>query len=501
MMTDQQLLDIQANILINHGRTKAWFLFLQFKFNPNNQDYLRRWVSKFSERVSSAYGELEAYKIYKAQQKLRKEYQQKDFDKKTFTCFFLSANGYRKLGYTDDQMPEDLSFRLGMQKGRLGDPPTICWESYYQEEIDAMILLANKDEAVLANEHIKIAESLMMANVGIVLFVEKGSALLSGNKNSTDRKYIEHFGYRDGISNSDFFDKHGSQFDGKEEIVLDKKNGSYLVFRKLEQNVRAFNQQVGKLAKYLCIKKEYVEAQIIGRFKDGTPLELSYNDGLGPENEFDFNNDPKGKRCPFHAHIRKVRPRVNALEVKTKDGTIERIDPENIRIVRRGITYGFRATDLSDEPEEGVGLLFMSYQQSIRNQFEHIQKEWCNNKDFISPRFKTEKVTGIDPIIGVKVTGIQTQLWNTNWLIPGSINTRNMQTPNQAIAQDAFPRRSFRHVVTMKGGEYLYAPSISSLKNLTPPQTETMKEGKKETKAGPQYTPFNIRRIGSNYPR
>ncbi len=506
MMTYQQLQDIQANIFKGHGRKHAWCLFIQFNFNPSQQDDLRRWISKFSRRVSPAY-DIIAKAEYEAQ-KLNKENQSPDFDKKTVTSFLLSANGYRKLGYAENEMPNDISFRLGMKNGlvngSLGDPPTFYWEPYYRQGIDAMILLANKDEAVLANEHMEIAGSLMKSNIGTVLFVEKGNTLPFDHKKPNNKQYVEHFGFRDGISNHEFkIDSLGNLTEGNEGIVLQEDqfggHGSYLVYRKLEQNVRAFNRQVEDIAKDLGIQKDYVEAQVIGRFKDGTPLEKSYKGGVKDPEKIGFNyqEDGEGKRCPFHAHIRKVNPRVDSIG-KSK------LNPAEKQMVRRGITYGKREADLSDEPEVGVGLLFMCYQKSIKNQFEFVQKEWCNNKDFISPGAAGEKVTGIDPIIGNKVTGTQTQLWNTTWLDPSNSTSRSLQQFTNYFKnlfsrnQKTSNRRSFRDVVTLKGGEYFYAPPISFLKNLPPPNQHESEQKEKAPAVAP-YISFNSPLFASIY--
>jgi hypothetical protein len=82
------------------------------------------------------------------------------------------------------------------------------------------------------------------------------------------------------------------------------------------------------------------------------------------------------------------------------------------RIARRGITYGgpLSATDnLDDLPEKGVGLLFMCYQSDIWEQFEFIQRFWCNNPNFLEPENSSIRgipanpnydKTGLDAVIG-----------------------------------------------------------------------------------------------------
>ena len=50
---------------------------------------------------------------------------------------------------------------------------------------------------------------------------------------------------------------------------------------------------------------------IVGRFDDGTPLTLQRTDGAAQAimNNFTYDSDGDGHKCPFHAHIRKTNPR------------------------------------------------------------------------------------------------------------------------------------------------------------------------------------------------
>ena len=58
--------------------------------------------------------------------------------------------------------------------------------------------------------------------------------------------------------------------------------GSFLVYRKLEQNVRAFKKQEARIAGKLGLKGEDAEragALLVGRFEDGTPVGSSRRTG------------------------------------------------------------------------------------------------------------------------------------------------------------------------------------------------------------------------------
>lgn len=116
------------------------------------------------------------------------------------------------------------------------------------------------------------------------------------------------------------------------------------------------------------------------------------------------------------------------------------------RTARRGITYGTRLEDpdtheLVDQPNDGVGLLFMSYQASIENQFRFMQTVWANNENF------PEAGVGIDPIIGQR--GTLGQHW-----------------PPVYNSTAGAIQKLFAGFVTLKGGEYFFAPSIAGLRKL-----------------------------------
>jgi deferrochelatase/peroxidase EfeB len=210
------------------------------------------------------------------------------------------------------------------------------------------------------------------------------------------------------------------------------------VFRKLEQHVRAFKEHEQKLAETLGLIGEEAKragALVVGRFQDGTPVVLHPTAGRSTNN-FIYDDDPHGQKCPFQAHIRKVNPRRPGIP----------------HIVRRGITYGERKIgpwdnpSLAELPIGGVGLLFMCYQRNIAQQFEALQYLWASD-----PRLPRGQAPGIDPIIGQPGgNGVGQQKWPAQWDDP-----REKHKPFD-----------FHGFVTFKGGEYFFAPSIYFLRNV-----------------------------------
>src|SRR5262249_50451733 len=94
------------------------------------------------------------------------------------------------------------------------------------------------------------------------------------------------------------------------------RNGTYLVMRQLEQDVRGFwrflyEQNGGSLAEVAQLG-----AKIVGRTRAGDPLVPIQTEpiaGTDPrtvkQNQFTYQADPVGTRCPFGAHIRRTNPR------------------------------------------------------------------------------------------------------------------------------------------------------------------------------------------------
>ena len=116
-----------------------------------------------------------------------------------------------------------------------------------------------------------------------------------------------------------------------------RRNGTYLVFRQLEQDVAAFNAFLSDVAKRIGEDEEWVAARLLGRWRDGKPLVTSSPaaqaanskelDTKGPDaktadagesdakaadskNRFLYHyEDRSGLACPIGAHIRRANPR------------------------------------------------------------------------------------------------------------------------------------------------------------------------------------------------
>ncbi|HEV2862468.1 MAG TPA: hypothetical protein VGX48_15755 [Pyrinomonadaceae bacterium] len=461
-MYTQMLANLQGNILKSHGRDFAAHIFLRFTGKPKA---VRKWVADYTNRfVTSAFRQAQE----------TKEYKLNGISGRAFGGIYLSAEGYRKLGFALDGFSEpqqggspNTFFRDGMEKGRaeLNDPPAAKWEEGYRgRKIHAMLLLADEDPARLEDVRKRVEKSLK--GVADVWAREDGVALRDENN-----KPVEQFGYRDGISQPLYFqadvqeeeEKFGTdQWDPSAplDIVLtpdplaDKPDsfGSYFVFRKLEENVRGFKEAEDRLSDALGrpAGSELAGAQVIGRFENGVPVLLSDTENAPPAlldfNNFNYGSDPSALKCPFQGHIRKTNPRGDT----GFDGGKVNEGERRRRITRRGITYGKRQPGLEDRPTKNVGLLFQCFQSSIPDQFGFMQVQWANNRDFarsvVQPPAPGAPDTGLDPVIGQGASSAQH--WPTTW--------------GGAALKDF----DFAGFVTMKGGEYFFAPSIPFLRGL-----------------------------------
>ncbi|MDJ0898669.1 MAG: Dyp-type peroxidase [Xenococcus sp. MO_188.B8] len=438
--------DLQGNILKGHGREHSVHLFVQWK--PGQIQGAKEWIQAFTRTyVTSA--------KQQADEALR--YKQEGIAGTIFANVFFSRKGYEALEFEPFQVPKDQPFTMGMKNSQirdfLGDPEVKQWEVGYQNEIHALILIADDHLLKLLQAVNQITAKLRQ--VAIILHREDGFIL----RNQAGQ-VIEHFGFVDGVSQPLFLkrdivkaqtnDSDFSQWDPRAslDILLVKDHngktedsyGSYLVYRKLEQDVKAFRADQQKLAQTLNINNDLAGALVMGRFADGTPVTKSDipTYAVTPTNNFNYDADVDATKCPFHAHIRKTNPRGDTGRVESSPGFDEALAVEkNHRIARRAISYG--ENDTNQAPQTGSGLLFLCFQANIENQFNFMQARWSNPDRFV------QVGVGPDPVIG-QPEG--TQKWPKKW---GEADTQEY---------------GFKLWAFMKGGEYFFAPSISFLTHL-----------------------------------
>ena len=457
---------LQGNILKGHGRDYTANIF--FQLDPAQQLKSKRMLRRLAnERLTSAYRQLLDASRFKATGQ----------DGGPFVHLALSFKGYEALGLAA-KAPADPDFQAGMKAASslsaLGDPAVSAWEDPFQQDLHGVVLAAADTESETASVAIAM-KTLITEAGGTVVHTQHGKAL----RNAAGVG-IENFGYVDGRSQplllqediDDETETAGSSrwnpaFPLSAALLKDPgtsdtfSHGSLFVFRKLEQDVRQFKtreQEVADVLELTGDARELAGALVVGRFEDGTPVTLSDEaHGGPPANNFSYAGDA-GSRCPFHAHIRKVNPRGS--------GGAEPEAAERKHIMpRRGIPYEdvkrefhpaelpesgsmaeFTATVAPLLPTGGVGLLFMAYNASIAQQFKFTQQLWANNSGFPIPG-----VHGIDPVIGQGPNGPADQTMTKVWDDPAS---------------PAVDTVEFKGFVQMKGGEYMFSPSLTFLLTL-----------------------------------
>ncbi len=228
------------------------------------------------------------------------------------------------------------------------------------------------------------------------------------------------------------------------------RNGSYMVFRQLEQHVRRFWDTM--LAAYgvdgnadEAIK---LASKMVGRWPNGKPLTLADTPEDRVKNIKDFGfakDDLQGHKCPIGSHIRRTNPR------DTKNGkpkTSIKINNRH-RILRRGRPYGppfqehQEIKEMLKKPDDGQerGLNFICFNTNIERQFEFVQHTWSNN-----PKFEG-LYDDVDPLTGVK-------------------ESKGERAPTTFTVQASPVCQQHRNLpafVTMKGGAYFFMPGMKAL--------------------------------------
>jgi Dyp-type peroxidase family len=170
-------------------------------------------------------------------------------------------------------------------------------------------------------------------------------------------------------------------------------NGSFLVLRKLRQDVAQFERVAAEGAAAIggSVDATLVKAKMMGRWPHVGVKPADQGKPLLPEsgpNDFNYATDREGRTCPFHSHIRRANPR----EVPVRpDGA------RPPRIFRRSLSYGPANDGTNLDAERG--LMFMAYNANLGEQFETVQR-WLSGGN------STRGYSGqSDPFLGVPEPG------------------------------------------------------------------------------------------------
>ena len=212
------------------------------------------------------------------------------------------------------------------------------------------------------------------------------------------------------------------------------RNGTYMVWRKLYQDVALFRRTLRDAsAVYADGDETKLMAKAVGRWPNGAPVTVWPD---APPEQFDArrpgvnafgyaDTDQNGLGCPIGAHVRRSNPR-DAL------GFDSRLTFRH-RIIRRGMPYGPRLPEDSPGDDKDRGLVFVCFNASISRQFESVQRQWLNDGNLFHLGADRDFLLGGD---GGKMT------------IQG---------------ERPFFLSPLAQFVITRGGEYLFVPSITAL--------------------------------------
>jgi Dyp-type peroxidase family len=424
----------------------------------------------------------------------------------------LTHSGLRNLGVAEPELnsfslefiegmaPLPVNAQIPRRTNVLGDleqssPEFWDWGGWNnRRDIDGVLLLYAADDPSLQN--------LINAERAAMLRVADGNPIVLRGGFLPGMR--EHFGYVDGLSQPKIEGRPGKKKDksadkdnpdrikpGSEvkpgEFLLGylnerrarvtnghdrdiRRNGTYVVFRQLEQDVPAFNAFLSQVANRIGENEEWVAARLLGRWRNGDPLVVTESstqpaDAARPDAEAEaadaeepdapaedpcekdtaskndflyYYKDRSGLMCPIGAHIRRANPRDS---LGPDPETALRLSKMH-RIIRRGRPYGEKWEPGAEKPDGEKaerGMLFIALNADIAGQFEMIQHSWLNN-----PRFNG-LYSGTDPISHYTPEGLGITIQNR----PANIH---LDRP--------------KPFVRVRGGAYFFLPGIQALNDI-----------------------------------
>jgi Dyp-type peroxidase family len=453
-MADLEHKDIQGFLLSAYGHLYcATYLLLRV----TDAARARLWLARLAEEITTAERKKEGFSVNVA----------------------LTSTGLSNLGLDPSALATfSRAFQEGMATDHrarvLGDsnksaPSEWRWGNE-RNPVDILLLVFAADETELDTQLARQRDTLQTAGG-----IEEVLALSAGRQPDTK----EHFGFADGMGQPVIEDSgrlssqlkrtgHATVVKAGEFILgyaddygfapiiprangMDDfgRNGSYLVFRQLQQHVADFwhfldaatrrpNETSDPEA------RERLGAKFVGRWMSGAPL-VKYPSSdphagtptLNSENDFDYyESDAHGFACPVGSHIRRANPR----DSLGPDPQTALKSANRHRLLRRGRSYGHRLKDPLVEDGNERGLHFICLNGDLERQFEFVQQTWLNNSTFGGLHCES------DPLVG-----------------------NQDETSKRFTVQDD-PLRTRVHnlcgFVTVKGGAYFFLPGLKALRHL-----------------------------------
>ena len=437
---------IQGSVSPGFAKDEQAFLWLRFP----SASSARAWLKETVPQLTSA-GEVLAFRALRA--KLLAQSGPVDLRSTWVNVAFSRAGLDLLVPAPAGTFPEPFEQGMAARAVLLGDTPaTWRFGGTPDTEAHALVIIGADTEADLL-EALDVHRERLARHGARDIFLEILGADCRGAKLPGELRGHEHFGYRDGISEPAVDGSPGTgDFvlgypDSAGEVSSSgpawTRDGSYLVFRRLHQDVAGFHQALDLLTKNAGLKsRAQLGAKLFGRWPSGAkladPIQES-DPGVAAPAEYtadEYAADPNGERVPRSAHVRKAHPR---------DANSGSLRP---RLLRRGIPYGtpLAATVPNSIPQDDGrerGLLFAAFQADLGRQYEAVQR-WLNDRNHPVPQ------TGQDAVVGQGEEPARVVLRSSNTL-PTMFD--------------------MHHYVAMTGGGYFFTPSLSAAQFLANPTT------------------------------
>jgi Dyp-type peroxidase family len=342
------------------------------------------------------------------------------------------------------------------------------WDPMWQLEVHAWLGVHAQSPEALEKQCADLAVLMQSVGGATAVGFQDAAALQIDGKISTK----EHFGYTDGFGNPEYLGVEKTRQPGQGKLKSDgtweplatgelllgygdeagelpvapvphllANNGTFMVYRKLHQNVATFRRYLKEKGALYPGGKDKLASKFVGRWQDGTPVELSPDKPdpkiVGDPNknvDFAYGNDQAGRHCPLGAHIRRTNPR-DAFGFNGK--LINRR-----RISRRGMVYGPYVPEnqeVRDDQEHGV--VFMALNASLFRQFEFVQQQWIEYGN------DAHQGNDKDLMLGNHEEG-------GKFMVPGTADPNN----------PPFVCGGLPNFVELRGGDYFFIPSITALR-------------------------------------
>ena len=490
LLTDEALGDIQGVITSSYGHLpQTAYLFVHMT-TPTGA---RRWIEVISGSVTSS-------KRWPVGRDMKKE------KPRTAINVALTAEGLRACGLPEDVLRTfPAEFQDGMASpdrsrilGDADESAPALWEvgGPATDPVHAVLFLFAADEAAL-DALCREQRAVLDACSDVA---EIPSSAQQGNRPDTS---TEHFGFHDGIAQPSIaglggegvptgefilgYENHyglmpptpvvprtldanamlprlANPYHFAEELGDLGQNGSYLAYRKLQQDVAAFwhfmSQETARGGAMDAARTVWLASKCVGRWPSGAPLILAPDaddPALGDRDDFFYADDPDGLACPLGAHIRRAHPR-DALKPYPAPQSLSMTAAH--RLLRRGRVYGPPLFDSSvlqrlssaeahdtllglKDDRRTRGIHFLCVNASLKSQFEFVQQTWCSNPHFGGLNDNP------DPLLGDRRQAHERPGRMTIPRDGGSLRTRPL------------PR-----FVTVRAGVYLFMPSLTALRFL-----------------------------------